>query len=115
MFARVVPVASVTVCSALRPQTSPDKHPIVIMRDIPYKDMAALLTFIYQGEVTVSEEELPSFLKTAKALEVRGLADDDRAKPPGGTAPPPAAAAAAAAARAVSWAFIHLFYCMTST
>ena len=102
-----------TVCSALRPQTSPDKHPIVIMRDIPYKDMAALLTFIYQGEVTVSEEELPSFLKTAKALEVRGLADDDRAKPPGGTAPPPAAAAAAA--RAVSCAFIYLFYCMTST
>ncbi|KAF0302683.1 Longitudinals lacking protein-like [Amphibalanus amphitrite] len=75
-------------------KTSPDKHPIVIMRDIPYKDMAALLTFIYQGEVTVSEEELPSFLKTAKALEVRGLTDDERAKAAGGSAPPPQSASA---------------------
>ncbi|XP_037084783.1 longitudinals lacking protein-like [Pollicipes pollicipes] len=57
-------------------KANPGQHPIVIMRDIPYKDIAALLTFIYQGEVTVTEEDLPSFLKTAKALEVRGLADD---------------------------------------
>ena len=88
------------LCTSLAGQSNPGQHPIVIMRDIPYKDMSALLAFIYQGEVTVTEEELPSFLKTAKALEVRGLTDDDRAKTGGG------GGAASAAPRPVSESFV---------
>lgn len=32
---------------------------------------------MYHGEVNVSHNELATFLKTAEALRVRGLAEDD--------------------------------------
>lgn len=31
----------------------PDKHPIVILKDVPYADMRSLLDFMYRGEVSV--------------------------------------------------------------
>lgn len=30
----------------------PDKHPIVILKDVPYSDMKSLLDFMYRGEVS---------------------------------------------------------------
>lgn len=35
---------------------------------------------MYHGEVNVSHNELATFLKTAEALKVRGLAEDDKKK-----------------------------------
>ncbi|PBC28413.1 Protein tramtrack, alpha isoform [Apis cerana cerana] len=32
----------------------PDKHPIVILKDVPYVDMRSLLDFMYRGEVSVN-------------------------------------------------------------
>lgn len=35
---------------------------------------------MYHGEVNVSHNELATFLKTAEALKVRGLAEDEKKK-----------------------------------
>ena len=56
-------------------QANPCQHPIVILRDVKYGDMEALLRFMYNGEVSVSNEQLPSVLHTARMLQVKGLAD----------------------------------------
>ncbi|KAL7291353.1 hypothetical protein TKK_0014951 [Trichogramma kaykai] len=55
-------------------------HPVIIMRDVPHTDIEQLLSFMYHGEVAVSQNQLPSFLKTAEMLQIRGLTDskDDK-------------------------------------
>ncbi|XP_045508655.1 protein bric-a-brac 2-like isoform X4 [Colias croceus] len=59
---------------------NPCKHPIVLMRDMRFSEMQALVDFMYKGEVNVTQEELPSLLKSAEALQIRGLCSSD----PGG-------------------------------
>ncbi|KAB7504648.1 Longitudinals lacking protein-like [Armadillidium nasatum] len=54
---------------------NPCRHPVVILNDVCSTDMKALLKFIYQGEVSVSQNELASFLKTADNLQIKGLAE----------------------------------------
>ncbi|KAK7071947.1 hypothetical protein SK128_025553 [Halocaridina rubra] len=55
---------------------NPCRHPVLILGDVPAGDMRAMLKFIYQGEVSVSQSELASFLKTADNLQIKGLAED---------------------------------------
>ncbi|CAG9577105.1 unnamed protein product [Danaus chrysippus] len=50
---------------------NPCKHPIVLMRDMRFSEMQALVDFMYKGEVNVTQEELPSLLKSAEALQIR--------------------------------------------
>lgn len=40
-----------------------------------FDDLAALVDFMYQGEVNVVQEQLASFLTTAELLAVQGLTD----------------------------------------
>lgn len=51
------------------------KCPVIIMRDVPAAEMDFILQFIYRGEIHVPELRLPSLLKTARLLEIRGLSD----------------------------------------
>ncbi|XP_045119795.1 protein tramtrack, beta isoform-like isoform X1 [Portunus trituberculatus] len=55
---------------------NPCRHPLVILGDVPAGDMRAIMHFIYQGEVSVSQSELASFLKTADNLQIKGLAEN---------------------------------------
>ncbi|KAI4457473.1 btb domain transcription factor [Holotrichia oblita] len=57
-------------------QMNPCKHPIVFMKDVSYVAMRDLLTFMYQGEVQVNQEQLTTFIKTAEALQIKGLTSD---------------------------------------
>ena len=54
---------------------TPDKHPIVFLKDVRYDEMKALLEFMYRGEVSVDQENLSSLLKVAEGLKIKGLAD----------------------------------------
>lgn len=40
--------------------------------------MECLLDFMYRGSIDVTEEHLPSLIKTATDLEIRGLSGDQR-------------------------------------
>ncbi|XP_001603546.1 broad-complex core protein isoforms 1/2/3/4/5 isoform X1 [Nasonia vitripennis] len=56
------------------------KHPIVILKDVNYRDLSAMLHFMYQGEVNIKQEDIASFLKVAEILKIKGLTrttDDD--------------------------------------
>lgn len=53
----------------------PDKHPIVILKDVPYSDMKCLLDFMYRGEVSVDQDRLTHFLRVAESLRIKGLTE----------------------------------------
>ncbi|CAG0885964.1 unnamed protein product [Cyprideis torosa] len=62
----------------------PVSHPIIILRDLQYPELQALVEFMYKGEINVLQEQIPRLLKTAEILRIRGLAEvknDEDLKP----------------------------------
>ncbi|ODM90410.1 Protein bric-a-brac 2 [Orchesella cincta] len=62
---------------------NPCSHPIVILKDINWDELKAVVEFMYRGEINVSQEQLAPLLKVAEMLKIRGLADVSRGS--GGT------------------------------
>ncbi|XP_014272325.1 broad-complex core protein isoforms 1/2/3/4/5 isoform X5 [Halyomorpha halys] len=54
-------------------KSTPCKHPVIVLQDVMFEDLHALVEFIYHGEVNVRQRSLSSFLKTAEVLRVSGL------------------------------------------
>ncbi|XP_053669123.1 transcription factor GAGA-like [Anopheles marshallii] len=54
---------------------NPCQHPVIIFKNVRYTDLMSLIEFMYNGEVNVLQEQLPSFLHTAEVLAIRGLTD----------------------------------------
>ncbi|CAG9821871.1 unnamed protein product [Phaedon cochleariae] len=54
---------------------NPCKHPIVILKDVKFSDLRVMVDFMYHGEVSVSQEQLPCILKTAEMLKIKGLTE----------------------------------------
>lgn len=48
---------------------------MIVLRDILFSDLVALIEFMYLGEIRVKHHGLPSFLRAAEVLRVRGLAE----------------------------------------
>lgn len=46
---------------------------MIVLQDVSFPDLHALVEFIYHGEVNVHQRSLSSFLKTAEVLRVSGL------------------------------------------
>jgi len=55
-----------------------DKQAVVILKDVKFEHLQALVDYMYRGEVNVSQDQLAAFLATAEALLIKGLADGDR-------------------------------------
>ncbi|KAH9635050.1 hypothetical protein HF086_004404 [Spodoptera exigua] len=73
-------------------QQNPHKDPIIVLHDISTASLRTLLTFMYNGEVNVTEEFLPILLKTAETLRICGLSTGSEAsreedKTPGAAVP----------------------------
>lgn len=66
-------------------RVNPCKHPIVILPDVNYNALCGLLHFMYQGEVSVSQEEIPTFMRVAEMLKVKGLTDNSNSPTPSET------------------------------
>ncbi|XP_043259777.1 protein tramtrack, beta isoform-like isoform X1 [Colletes gigas] len=56
------------------------EQPILILKGVAVEEMECLLDFMYRGSIDVAEEHLPSLIKTATDLEVRGLSGDQRSQ-----------------------------------
>lgn len=54
---------------------TPCKHPIVIIKDVKYEELKALVDFMYRGEVNVAQEQIRPLLKLAEMFQIRGLTD----------------------------------------
>ena len=74
---------------------NPHSHPLFYLKGVKYKDMQAVLNFMYHGEVNVAQEDLNSFLSVAEELRVKGLTQGQSGKGGGSrettirNAPPP--------------------------
>lgn len=55
----------------------PYKHTIVVLKDVKYTEINAILQYMYRGEVNVAQEQLTGMLKVAETLKVKGLIDEN--------------------------------------
>ncbi|MCL4125222.1 UNVERIFIED_CONTAM: hypothetical protein GTU68_052724, partial [Idotea baltica] len=53
------------------------KHPVIVLKDIKYDDLEALMNYMYVGEVNVLQEKLAGLIKAAECLKIKGLAVPD--------------------------------------
>ncbi|KRF99631.1 uncharacterized protein Dwil_GK25087 [Drosophila willistoni] len=53
----------------------PERHPIVILKDVRFAELQTLVEYMYKGEVNVQYCQLSALLKTAESLKVKGLAE----------------------------------------
>ena len=56
---------------------NPHQHPLIYLKDVRHNILERLIDFIYKGETELEKEDVNSFLKTAKELEISGLTQTD--------------------------------------
>ncbi|CAL4184911.1 unnamed protein product [Meganyctiphanes norvegica] len=52
---------------------SPATHPVIVLQDIKPEYLEALLNYMYVGEVSIPQGDIPDLIKAAKYLHIRGL------------------------------------------
>ena len=72
---RVILSACSTYFHAILKSMSPWQHPVLMLQDVKPQDLNALMDFIYFGQVQMSQDSLPTFLKIAERLKIKGLCD----------------------------------------
>ena len=48
-------------------------HPLIYMKGVKYRDLQAMIDFLYVGEANIFQENLESFLAIAEELKLKGL------------------------------------------
>jgi len=71
----ILSACSVTFRALLK--KNPAQNPVIVLWDVLPRDLAAILDFMYHGEVNVKQDHLNSFLAVAERLRVRGLCQND--------------------------------------
>ena len=51
------------------------EHPLLYLKGVKYADLVSVLSFMYHGEVDISQEDLNTFLAVAQDLKVKGLTE----------------------------------------
>jgi len=59
---------------------NPHQHPLLFLKGVRYSDISSILTFMYHGEVNVTQEDLNMFLSVAEELQIKGLSQDNDKK-----------------------------------
>lgn len=54
---------------------NPCQHPIIIMRDVKWAELKAIVEFMYKGEINVNQDQISPLLAIAEMLQIRGLAE----------------------------------------
>ncbi|KAF8791949.1 Protein bric-a-brac 2 like protein [Argiope bruennichi] len=54
---------------------NPCKHPIIIIPHMKYSELKPLVEFMYEGEVSVTRDQLATLTKHAQQLRIKGLAE----------------------------------------
>merc|ERR1711963_519184 len=54
-------------------QENPQKHPIIFLAGIPYKEMKGLINFMYLGQTEINEDDLNMFMNASARLDIKGL------------------------------------------
>ncbi|XP_017756878.1 PREDICTED: longitudinals lacking protein, isoforms A/B/D/L isoform X3 [Eufriesea mexicana] len=52
-----------------------DKHPVFILKDVKFKELKAMMDYMYRGEVNISQDQLAGLLKAAESLQIKGLSE----------------------------------------
>ncbi|XP_023287682.1 longitudinals lacking protein, isoforms A/B/D/L isoform X14 [Orussus abietinus] len=52
-----------------------DKHPVFILKDVKFKELKAMMDYMYRGEVNISQDQLAALLKAAESLQIKGLSE----------------------------------------
>ncbi|XP_066250478.1 longitudinals lacking protein-like isoform X1 [Euwallacea similis] len=68
-----------------------DKHPILILKDVKFQELKAMMDYMYRGEVNISQDQLGALLKAAESLQIKGLSDNKKEEPAAKRAAPAAA------------------------
>ncbi|XP_034124040.1 protein tramtrack, alpha isoform isoform X1 [Drosophila guanche] len=83
---RVVLCACSTFFDSVLTSYASERDPIIIMKDVTFAEVKCLIEFMYKGEINVEHASLPSLLRTADELKIKGLAEvswrDDEDGPP---------------------------------
>jgi len=56
-------------------------HPLLYLKGVKYEEIKSLLDFMYDGEVSIAQDQLSSFLSVAEDLQVKGLAKNQHSTP----------------------------------
>ncbi|CAG0920555.1 unnamed protein product, partial [Notodromas monacha] len=51
------------------------KHPVIVLHDVKFRELRAIVEFMYSGEVSVAEDDLPRLLAIGDNLQIKGLAE----------------------------------------
>ncbi|XP_012054208.1 PREDICTED: longitudinals lacking protein, isoforms H/M/V [Atta cephalotes] len=57
-------------------------HPIIVLKDVGFPEIKAILEYMYRGEVNVAHEQLSDLLKIAQVLKVKGLVEEHGSNTP---------------------------------
>ncbi|KAI4487889.1 hypothetical protein M0802_011708 [Mischocyttarus mexicanus] len=52
-----------------------DNHPVFILKDVKFKELKAMIDYMYRGEVNISQDQLTALLKAAESLQIKGLSE----------------------------------------
>lgn len=56
----------------------PCQHPIIIMKEVKWPELKAVVEYMYRGEINVGRDQIEPLLRVANMLKIRGLTDVDQ-------------------------------------